>query len=404
MKILLATSGSRGDVQPILALALAFQRHGHDVLMAGPPERAEWAREMGCAYAPLGENATAVIDRMGAAHTLRAVPTFVRYVKNEIALQFRDLPDLVSGRDLVIGASLCFALSSIAERVAVPYRFIAFAPQLLPSGDHPFPIFKHQNMPRWLNRLGWRALRAIDRVQMGAYLNSFRRTLGLAPTDDWLRHVLGDPVVAASDPEITVAPEDVGGSVLQPGYMHLAQPPREFPALERFLAAGPPPVYVGFGSMPGKDQSRLLPLVTEAGRNAGCRLVIARFWDTSGEDRLADDVFFIRRYPHRDLFPRMAAVVHHGGAGTTATAAISGVPQVVVPHILDQFFWGDRVHRAGLGPEPVWRTRLNRRRLADAMTQCLSRPAFATIADKLGRDIRRRDGTETAVRAIIDSL
>lgn len=404
MKILLATSGSRGDVQPMLALALAFREAGHDVLMAGPPERAAWARGMGCAYTPLGVDATALIDGMGAAHTLAAVPAFLRYLRGEIDAQFRLLPDLVTGRDLVIGASLCFALSSVAERLCIPYRFIAFAPQLLPSGEHPFMAFRRQRWPRWLNRLGWDAARMLDRCHMNALINRRRWELGLRPGLDWFRHVLGPVTVVASDAAIAPIPGDIDRPAVQTGYMHLAPSEKTLPALERFLSDGPVPVYVGFGSMPRPDQARLLPLVTAAGRAAGVRLVVARFWEDTAAANAAGDVFFISRYPHRQLFPRMAAVVHHGGAGTTATAAISGAPQVIVPHILDQFYWADRVHRAGLGPAPVWRSRLTIRNLADAIHHCLGRSQYRLRAAAVRRSIRHDGGTERAVREILASL
>lgn len=402
MKILLATSGSRGDVQPMLALALAFQCEGHDVLLAGPPERAAWARDMGCAYAPLGADATALIDSMGAAHTAAAAPTFLRYLKNEIDAQFRRLPDLADGRDLVIGASLCFALSSIAERRRTAYRFIAFTPQLLPSGEHPFMAFRHQRWPAWFNRFGWNAVRILDHFYMNAVINRHRRRLGLPGLRDWFRHVQGPQLVVASDAAIAPLPADIDRPAIQTGYMHLLQPDTALSALERFLDAGSAPVYVGFGSMPRPDQARLLPLVTAAGRAAGQRLVVARFWKDAAE--VAGDVFFISRFPHRQLFARMAAVVHHGGAGTTATAAISGVPQLIVPHILDQYYWGERVRRIGLGPAPVWRSRLSVRRLAGAVDACVSQAGYRNLAESIGRQIRCGDGPGTAVREILASL
>ncbi|MFH1983917.1 MAG: glycosyltransferase [Pseudomonadota bacterium] len=402
MKVLLATSGSRGDVQPMLALALAFQREGHDVLLAGPPERAAWARALGCAYAPLGADATALIDSMGAAHTLAAAPTFLRYLKNEIDAQFRRLPDLAAGRELVIGASLCFALSSIAERGRIPYRFIAFTPQLLPSGEHPFMAFRNHRRPAWFNRLGWDAARMLDRFHMNAVINRHRRRIGLPGVRDWFRHAQGHELVVASDAAIAPLPTDIDRPAVQTGYMHLRQPEAAMCALERFLAAGPAPVYVGFGSMPRPDQARLQPLVTAAGRAAGQRLVVARFWNVAAE---ADgDVFFISRYPHRQLFPRMAAVVHHGGAGTTATAAICGVPQLIVPHILDQYYWGERIRRTGIGPAPVWRSRLSVRRLAAAIDACVSQAGYRNRAERVGRQIRSSDGAAAAVRQILTGL
>lgn len=404
MRILLATSGSRGDVQPMLALALAFQASAHDVLVAGPPERADWAQRLGCTYTPLGADATARIDSMGAAHTVGAAVAFVRYLGEEIGHQFRHLPDLVAGRDLVIGASLCFGLSSVAEACGVPYRYVLFTPQLLRSSEHPVPVFRRQGMPPWLNRLGWESARRADRFTLTAVVNRYRRRLGLRRVNDWYPLVLGPVAVVASDAAVAGLPGDASQKAVQTGYMHLDQSAPPLPALERFLSAGRRPVYVGFGSMPRPDQARLLPLVRAAGKAAGRRLVVARFWG-EGVGTIDDaDVFYIRRFPHGHLFPRMAAVVHHGGAGTTATAAASGVPQVVVPHILDQYFWGDRIHRAGLGPLPVWRSRLTAGRLASAIHAAATRRWYREAADAAARRIHRGGGAPRTARAILDSL
>jgi len=354
----------------MLALSLALKTKGHDVLLAGPPERAEWAAELGCAYAPLGRDVTAVIDAARSALTPAAAVAFARYVREEIREQFGMLPGIISGADLVVGASLCFGLASVAEAMGTAYRYIAFAPQLLPSAYHPCPVFKHQRLPAWCNRFGWWWAGKADRFFTTHLINHHRGQLGLAPVKDSQQSYLGKKAVVASDRALAEIPPDAAPMAVQTGYMHLRQPARELPALERFLADGPPPVYAGFGSMPRADQAALTPLLVQAARSAGRRIVISRPWGKRSETA-AEDVFYIRKYPYELLFHRMAVIVHHGGAGTTATAAASGVPQVIVPHILDQYFWGERVFQAGIGPKAVWRSRLTARKLGHAIHSCL---------------------------------
>ncbi len=142
MKIALATFGSRGDVQPVLALSLALQSAGHQVLLACPPEKAAWARELGCPYQPLGSDITAFIDTMKNVHSIRTAIYFTRYLRKEFIAQFHIFPKIIAGADLVVGASLVGALSTVAESMGIPYRFIAFSPSMLPSGHYPNPLFK----------------------------------------------------------------------------------------------------------------------------------------------------------------------------------------------------------------------------------------------------------------------
>ncbi len=372
MKIVLATFGSRGDVQPMLALSLALKGAGHDVLLAGPPEKAGWAEELGCPYSPIGEDMTAFIDGMGNAYSFRSAVQFTAYLREEVIPQFDILPEIVAGADLTVGSSLAFALSSVAEAFSLRYRFIAFTPQLLPSGHHPFLALKHHRLPGWYNRMTWQIALFLDRFNITALINRKRVDLGLRPLRDAWPHIMGPKVIVASDRVIAPVPPDVAFAYTQTGYMHLDQPELRNPELEKFLGAGPPPLYAGFGSMPKGDQKDCVPLVVGAARSAGSRVIIARFWDDSSEFDGADDVFFLNKYPHLSLFPRVSTVIHHGGAGTTASSAVSGVPQIIVPHALDQYYWGHRVYKSGLGPKPIWRSRLTRRRLTGAIQECLS--------------------------------
>jgi len=404
MKIVLMTCGSRGDVQPMIALTLAIKAAGHDALLAGPPEKATWADHLGCPYVPLGSDLTAFTDTLDGVQAPLDVLRLNRQFRGEVNAQFKTIPEIIGGADLVVGSSAIFALSSIAEHKKITYRYIAFTPQLLPSAHHPHPAFRRQGMPAWWNRAGWHLVRVLDRFNFGALVNVHRRRLGLAPLKNFQRHILGPSVIVASDQSIAPIAPDVTQSAVQTGYLHLTQPKKTLPALDQFLAGGPSPVYCGFGSMPIKDQVRLVPSIVKAIRRAGQRMVLARFWDDPLPVDAANDLFYIRKYPHLDLFPRMAAIIHHGGAGTTATAAVSGVPQIIVPHTLDQFFWGYRIWKAGVGPKPIPRSHLTSNRLAAAVDRCLKTPRYRQHAGRIALAIQRQDSLSEAVDALVNGL
>lgn len=401
MRIVLATFGSRGDVQPMLALSLALKAAGHDVLLAGPPEKAAWAEELGCPYQSLGGNLTAFIDQMKDVYSFRSGLRFVSYVCKEMIDQFGFLPQIISGADLVVGASLVFALSTIAEYMGIPYRYVAFTPQLLPSGQHPCPAFKTHGLPQWYNRMTWSVMKGLNRFVLTSDVNKKRKQFGLRPIRDSWRHVMGEDVIVASDKAIAEVPLNLDYSVRQTGYMHLDQPAQPMPELEEFLNAGSPPVYAGFGSMPKLDQVGCVRMIVDAARSVKERVVISKFWDEPSGFENADDVFLIKRYPHLDLFPRMKAVIHHGGAGTTATTAISGVPQIIVPHALDQFYWGHQIFRSQLGARPIWRSRLTSRKIANAIKECVWNDRIIGHAKKVSGVIRQDDGLEMTVREIL---
>lgn len=398
MKIILVTCGSRGDVQPILALALALKSAGHEVLFAGPPENAGWVQSYDCPFHSLGSNVEAVLKNCPDAHTIKPAIIFLRFIRQELKNQFSQLPAIVKGVDLVLGASLAFGLHTVAESLEVPYRFIAMTPQLLPSSQHPFLPVPNHNLPPWLNRLSWKLAKGMDSFNLKLIINKERRRLGLKPIDDAWSHILGSHVIVASDPIIGTVPLDVEQDYTQVGYYHLQQMGELNGDIERFLTSGHPPVYVGFGSMPNKDA--IIPLILEAARSAGQRVILSHLWAEQGCLPASEDCYFAKNVPHLLLFPRLAAVVHHGGAGTSATAALAGVPQIIVPHILDQYYWANRIQRSGFGPKPIWRSRLTAKRLAAAIRECVLNETMHRRAKEVGEIIQKEDSLGQTVRLI----
>ena len=397
MKIVIATCGTRGDIQPLIALARALARRGHETLIAAPPEYGAWVENCGCAFQALGSDFTEMLSRYPQVHTLKPIMGFLGFLRLEIRKQLSQLPGIIEGADLVLGASLCCGLHSAAELKGIPYGFVAMAPQILPSAHHPFVALKSQNLPPWLNRLSWEMARLLDRMNFTALINRERRHLNLAPVKDILRHILGRHVMVASDPVLAKVPPDVALDYIQTGYMHLQTDQRIPGRLEAFLAAGPAPIYFGFGSMSTRGQEALVALIQASLGLTGQRGILTGFrFDATGV-RDSENCIFVDEVPHPLLFTRLSAVVHHGGSGTTATAALAGVPQIIVPHILDQYYWAERVFRRGLGPQPIRRSQLTAERLASAINQCVGGPEYYDCASRIAEEIEKQDSPGLAV-------
>jgi UDP:flavonoid glycosyltransferase YjiC (YdhE family) len=213
------------------------------------------------------------------------------------------------------------------------------------------------------------------------------------------------PTLYGFSPTVLPKPPDWGANVHVTGYWFLPetdwQPPQP---LADFLRAGPPPVYVGFGSLIDAKPEALVALVLAAVKQAGVRAVLAAGWGGLTASQVPAEVFLIDSAPHDWLFPRMAAVVHHGGAGTTGTGLRAGVPNVVVPFRGDQPFWARRVAALGAGPQPIPRGQLTAERLADALKLAVTDPALKARSAALGQAIQAEDGVGNAVRIIAEAL
>lgn len=384
----------------MVALTLGLKKKGHEVLLVGPPERMEWTKELGCPYQGLGCDVTAFLDSIDNPISIPSAVKFVNYVQNEIRTQFKMLPDIIKGADLVVGSSLMFALSSIAEALNTQYLYVAFTPQLFPSSFHPFPVFKTQTLPGWCNRLTWQLATFGDRFNTERLVNRYRKQFKLKPLSNLWLHVLGHNPIAACDFQVAKIPPDVIQSPVQTGYMHLHMPKPDYPELEDFLLSDSPPIYAGFGSMPPKDQARHIPLFVKAARQLEKRIIISKFWPESDNLSYPKDVFFIKNYPHEYLFPRTSVIIHHGGAGTTATATRSGRPQIIVPHILDQYYHGYKIFRSGLGAKPVWRSGISLKTITQALTFCFSDPDIQMKTEAVARSIQAEQSMANTIQII----
>jgi UDP:flavonoid glycosyltransferase YjiC (YdhE family) len=386
-------------VQPIIALCLALRSTGHRVLLAAPPENREWIESHGISFAAVGDAFMEFAGRHPDVHSPLTVPPFLRFLRTQARRQFARLPEIVRGADLALGCSLAFALPSVAEALAIPYRYVAFCPQVFRSAAHPSLFSRNHRMPPAVNRLTWQVDAIADRILFRPLLDRYREKLGLpAVSGTSIDHLLSARPLLAAESILAPLPPDLNRPVVRIGYPRLVGGGRLSRSLVRFLEDGPAPVYFGFGSMPYSDRRKIFSSIRAAAGQTRMRLVIS----AGREKRVEKDVYLVGTVDHDRLFRKAAMVIHHGGAGTTTTAARAGVPQILAPHVLDQFYWAGRIQDMGLGPAPLDRRRLRAEEIARRIRAVTETPRFSRRAKSTAERLCRAagDGTTMAASAV----
>lgn len=349
MQVLLSTWGSRGDVEPLVGLAERLLARGARVRLCVPPDEELVARatESGAQVTPLGPAGKELVRR----EPRPSLPETAARLVNE---QVERLPALLQGCDAVVVTGALPAAAgalSVAEAVAVPAASVTFQQLTIPGPDRRPLDYRGAALPAGEHdpRVLWRLdAEAIDEL-FGEAVNGGRAALGLKPLAHVRDIVVGQRPWLASDPVLDPWRADWGIDAVQTGAWIVPDTTPLPEDLIAFLDDGPPPVYLGFGSMPMLAARDVAAVALAAVRAHGRRAVILRGWaELDGEER-AEDHLVVGDVNHQALFPRVAAVVHHGGAGTTTTAARAGAAQVVVPQAVDQPYWARRVAALGVG-------------------------------------------------------
>jgi len=404
MRIVLSAEGTRGDLQPMIELGARLRAAGHDALVCGPPDFEAQALARGVAFHSLGPSChdflIARADRLGRS-PMSLLTEAIRHLRQQMTARLAELIEVTRGADLVVGGGPEFAASSAAEHNGVGYRYVAYCPALFPSRDHAPFFLPWQSLPGWANRALWPLVMAPIQMALRRVLAPARRSVGLAPVRDVMGLVFGARPLLAVDSVFASAHADASPPLAQFPALHPLAGEALPAKLASFLDAGPAPVYFGFGSMPDARPQATTRILLDAVAALGCRAVIGAGWAELGGTSLPEGVIEIGAVSHPELFARCAAVVHHGGAGTTATAARSGAPQLVVPHLADQFYWGRRVVQLGLGAPPIPRLRLSSPGLVAALGAMLETELLAERTREIGERLRAEAASIDPVASLL---
>jgi sterol 3beta-glucosyltransferase len=420
MNILILTVGTRGDVQPYVALGKGLAAKGHSVSICTSVNFAAFVKDHGLGYAYLNDDVMRLMNseegKIAMENTgnwWQAIRTGLRLFPKIGPMQRRHVSDTWTAAqavkpDLILFHPKAFGAPHFAERLNVPCVLAFYLPMYAPTGEFAAMGLPPLRLGRGYNRLTYRLIARATWMATGKYINEWRASHGMSRTrcGPYLRRANGEPIPAlhAYSESVIPRPADWPETAKVTGYWFLDRlegwrPPAE---LEAFLSLGAPPIYVGFGSVFGRDPVRMTRIVVEAVKAAGLRAIIARGWGglEPAQVELPPTVLMIDEAAHDWLFPRVAAVVHHGGCGTTAAGFRAGRPTIVCPMFGDQPFWGAKVEALGVGPAPIPQKKLNVEVLAAALTQVTESASIKEKAELLGQRIQREDGVGNAVRCI----
>lgn len=412
MKITFIASGSRGDVQPYVALGKGFMQAGHAVRVVAPQDYHNLVTSHRLEFVGMGGNVQAVAQEMQGlieqGNMLKIMSKMGQAAKQQANQSAVSGLAACQGSDLIIGGLGGLIGYALSQKLGIPFvqaylypftRTREFASVLMPA--------PRMRLPGWLNSLShgmaqqmmWQTMRGADNKARAGILK-----MAPAPFFGPFSQLTGQgqTILNGYSPQVIPPATDWADYIHVTGYWFLDPPQGWEPPtdLVDFLQAGPPPIYIGFGSMPNSKPAETVKMVLQALGRSGQRGIISAGWGGLKGDDLPATVHMVGSLPHSWLLPQMAAVVHHGGAGTTAAGLAAGVPSIVTPFFGDQPFWAQRVVALGVGPKPIPRKTLTVDRLAEAIRTAVTDTAMRQRAAVLGVAIRAEDGVARAVEVI----
>lgn len=416
MKIGLQTWGSDGDINPFLALAAGLAGSGHTVTLAvTSAERkdyAGYAQRLGFGLVQVGYigRDTDELSRLGhkildTTNPLKQTRVILEELFDPgVNSMYEAARSLCSEHDVLIGHFMLHPLQCAAEKAGKPYVTVALNHGTIPTHTTPPPSIP--NLGTWLNRLMWKIAEYILNRMVLPSINRLRLAEGLPPAFTF-RDIWESPLcnLIAVSPEFCAPKPDWGENQQICGFLRL--PDNSVPwtmpeSLSEFLANGAPPVYMTFGSMLGVESdpehiTKTTHLLIDAAKQADIRAIIQSRWDIVTGIPPHADIYRIIEAPHTIIFPHCAAVVHHGGAGTTQTATLCGCPSVVVAHISDQFFWGAELKRLGVASKRLDRQSVTAEKLAREIRFLLNSSVITERAKNFGAKISAEHSTRRAI-------
>lgn len=413
MHITILTIGSRGDVQPFIALGVGLKEAGYRVRLASHANFESMAIDNGLDFATIegnprvmfqGEAAQVVMKTRNPIEFNRRLSQVLHPIMSAAQL---DSWNACQGTDAIVAGSIAFWAVDIAERLQVPCFYALLQPSA-PTGDFPASIAppSSERLGRFYNRFTYTVLYRLIWLLISTPINQFRQsTLQLPLVRKPILNRMRDlqiPLLSAVSPTVISIPSDWSALDYMAGYWFLDSASDFTPqaSLLDFLADGLPPVYIGFGSMIGPEAIKTIEIALDALCKTGQRGLLVTGWSGFDSSDLPSHVFKINSIPHDWLFTKMQCIIHHGGAGTTAATFRSGIPGIPIAFLADQPFWAYRAYNLGVSPRPIDRRKMTADQLADVIHETINNYELRDRADKLGQKIRQENGVAQAVNII----
>jgi vancomycin aglycone glucosyltransferase len=390
MKIACVILGTRGDVQPMIALSTGLIAKGHEVIICAPAENEQLAKTHNCQFVPFGPEIKKKIrenpEKQKGGVALKLSPgQGKKFTLDQINL----LPEIIKGADLVLGAGIVIGVHTAADILNVPYRLVAFYPIILgATKDDPFK-----------NRMMFGFGRMMMNLMMKGYVNRERAKYGLSPIRDIWESWMGENVIVACDRELNSAREGSAFAFTQTGFMLLPSKSGLPAEVENFLSSGKPPVYIGFGSNPIVNAEKYSRVFEQVRDNTHQRLIISKGWAEFPEIKVPD-ILYVDEMPFELLFPRLAAIVYHGGTGTMAAASRAGIPQAAFPFMGDQFDNRKQIVELGLGPDTCDFKIITPEAISSAISACISADRYRKNTEEMSQRLQKVNGVELTVELI----
>jgi sterol 3beta-glucosyltransferase len=395
--IMVLTAGSTGDFEPFAALAERLARRGHTVTLTADAGFERLAPDHPVEFAPIRADFQSLVptaERKRPSLRGEVFPVMRSMLEDSWTVARSRQPEVIVAHQKLLAAP------HLAEKLDIPYVQALTVPMLTPTREFPLPGIVRHDLGAVLNRASYRLVKLLTRPYAGLIRDWRSESLAIGPRD---KPPAPAKTLYCYSPSLVPTPADWPPDTIATGFWlregrSEAEPLN--PDLESFLATGAPPIYIGFGSSVGPDPNRLGAVVSEAVRQAGVRAVIASGWGALSGVQSNSKTLVIKSAPHRSLFPRVTAVVHHGGAGTTAAGLLASRPTIICPFQGDQHFWGPAVHRAGAGPQPMPAKKLATDRLASAIQTANNDTDMRTRAAELSEQIAQENGADRACEQI----
>ncbi|TPX36240.1 undecaprenyldiphospho-muramoylpentapeptide beta-N-acetylglucosaminyltransferase [Synchytrium microbalum] len=417
MHITCLTIGTRGDVQPYIALAKRLKGDGHTVRIATHLEYKGWIEDHGLEFGEVKGDPAALIalcvdNGMFSVSFMREGLSHFRGWFDELLISGYEA---CAGTELIIQSPTAFSGLHIAEAMQIPY-FSAFPMPWTKTRAYPHPFSVPEiHMGGSYNYMTYSAIDTVMWMFMQYQVNAWRKkTLDRPPVGSL--DLSEFPFLYSFSPSVVPHPPDWPDTTHICGYWFLDNPDLTWKApqdLLDFLQGDTKPVYIGFGSIVVPDPDEMTTIIIEAVKKSGVKAILSKGWSArpvegkvgsptkGGEEVYPDCIYPVSSVPHDWLFPQLAGVVHHGGAGTAAAGLRAGVPTLIKPFFGDQFFWADRLTELGVG---VSIRKLTVDKLAEALITITTDTKMAEKAKVLGAKIRREDGVGRAVEYIYRDL